>query len=75
MARPDRYWLRGLIFTLGLYILVSVAVSDRFGVFFFVMLAALALSVTLFYRLFPGSEFTTVALANFLSVRKSYNGN
>ena len=68
MARPDRYWLRGLIFTLGLYILVSVAVSDRFGVFFFVMLAALALSVTLFYRLFPGSEFTTVALANFLSV-------
>lgn len=24
MSRPDRYWLRGLALTLGLYVLVSV---------------------------------------------------
>lgn len=68
MARPDRYWLRGLTLTLGLYVLVSVAITESFGLFFFVMLAALALSVTLFYWLFPGSHFTTIALANFLSI-------
>ncbi len=68
MARPDRYWLRGLTLTLGLYLLVSVAITDTYGLFFFVMLAALALSVTLFYWLFPGSHFTTIALANFLSI-------
>ncbi|WP_193371548.1 potassium channel family protein [Pelagibius marinus] len=68
MARPDRYWLRGLTLTLGLYVLVSVAVTDTFGLFFIVMLAALGLSVTLFYWLFPGSHFTTIALANFLSI-------
>ncbi len=68
MARPDRYWLPGLTLTLGLYVLVSVAVSDTLGLFFVVMLAAVALSVTLFYWLFPGSHFTTIALANFLSI-------
>lgn len=68
MARPDRYWLRGLILTLGLYVLVSVAITESFGLFFFVMLGTLALSVTLFYWLFPGSHFTTIALANFLSI-------
>lgn len=68
MARPDRYWLRGLLLTLGLYVLVSVAITETFGLFFFVMLAALGVSVTLFYWLFPGSHFTTIALANFLSI-------
>ncbi len=68
MSRPDRYWLRGLTLTLGLYLLVSVAVTEEFGWFFLVMLAALAFSVTLFYWLFPGSHFTTIALANFLSI-------
>ncbi|WP_340119993.1 ion channel [Pelagibius sp. 7325] len=68
MARPDRYWLNGLVLTLGLYVLVSVAIADTFGLFFFLMLGALALSVTLFYWLFPGSHFTTIALANFLSI-------
>lgn len=68
MARPDRYWLHGLLLTLGLYVLVSVAITDTYGLFFFVMLGALALSVTLFYWLFPGSHFTTIALANFLSI-------
>ena len=68
MARPDRYWLRGLILTLGLYVLVSVAITESFGLFFFVMLGALGLSVTLFYWLFPGSHLTTIALANFLSI-------
>ena len=68
MERPDRYWLHGLTLTLGLYVLVSVAITDTFGLFFFVMLGALALSVTLFYWLFPGSHFTTIALANFLSI-------
>ncbi len=68
MARPDRYWLPGLTLTLGLYVLVSVAVSDTLGLFFVVMLAAVALSVTVFYWLFPGSHFTTIALANFLSI-------
>jgi voltage-gated potassium channel len=68
MARRDRYWLSGLTLTLGLYVLVSVAVSGGFGFFLLVMLGALALSVTLFYWLFPGSHFTTIALANFLSI-------
>ncbi len=68
MAKPDRYWLRGLATTLGLYVLVSVAITDTFGLFFFVMLGVLALSVTLFYWMFPGSHFTTIALANFLSI-------
>ena len=68
MARPDRYWLNGLVLTLGLYVLVSVALADTFGLVFFLMLGALALSVTLFYWLFPGSHFTTIALANFLSI-------
>ena len=68
MTRPDRYWLRGLTLTLGLYVLVSVAITDAFGLFFFLMLGALALSVTLFYWLFPGSHFTAIALANFLSI-------
>lgn len=68
MARPDRYWLRGLTLTLGLYVLVSVAVADTYGHFFFVMPVALALSMTLLYGLFPGGPFTTIALANFLSI-------
>jgi voltage-gated potassium channel len=68
VARPDRYWLRGLTLTLGLYVLVSVAITGGFGLFLLVMLAALALSVTLFYWMFPGSHFTTIALANFLSI-------
>jgi voltage-gated potassium channel len=68
MAKPDRYWLRGLTLTLGLYVLVLVAITDTYGLLFFVMLGALALSVTLFYWLFPGSHFTAIALANFLSI-------
>lgn len=68
MARPDRYWLRGLTLTLGLYVLVSLAISGDFGIFTLVMLGALVLSVTLFYWMFPGSHFTTIALANFLSI-------
>lgn len=68
MAGPDRYWLRGLVMTLGLYLLVSVAITNVYDLFFFVMLGALALSVTMFYWLFPGSYFTTIALANFLSI-------
>ncbi|MPZ11577.1 MAG: hypothetical protein GEU89_15420 [Kiloniellaceae bacterium] len=66
MARSDRYWLHGLAQTPGLYVLVSVAIADTFGLFFFVMLGTLALSVPLFYRMFPGSHFTTIALANFI---------
>lgn len=68
MPRPDRYWLRGLALTLGLYVLVSVAVTEELGLFLVVMLGVLALSVTLFYWMFPGSHFTTIALANFLSI-------
>ena len=68
MARPDRYWLRGLFVTLGLYVLVSLAIAEPFGLFFFIMLGVVALSVTLFYWLFPHSHFTTIALANFLSI-------
>ena len=68
MARPDRYWLRGLLLTLGLYVLVSVAISETICLFFIVRLAALALSITLFYWLFPGSHFTTIALACCLSI-------
>jgi voltage-gated potassium channel len=68
MARSDRYWLHGLALTLGLYVLVAVAIADTFGLFFFIMLGTLALSVPLFYRMFPGSHFTTIALANFLAI-------
>jgi voltage-gated potassium channel len=71
MVKPDRYWLRGLVLTLGLYLLVALAIVDNeelFSTFTLVMLVGLALSVSLFYRLFPGSYFTTVALANFLSI-------
>lgn len=68
MQKSDRYWLPGAILTLGLYILVSAAVQDEFGVFFFVMLGTLVTCVAMFHRLFPGSRFTTIALANFLSV-------
>lgn len=68
MQKPDRYWLPGLVLTLGLYLLVSLAVAERFDLFFFLMLGTLVVCVTLFYRLFPGSRFTTIALANFLSV-------
>lgn len=68
MSKPDRYWLPGMAFTLGLYLLVAMAVAENFGVFFFVMLGTLVFSVTLFYWLFPGSHLTTIALANFLSV-------
>jgi voltage-gated potassium channel len=68
MAKAPRYWLHGLCLTLGLYLLVSFAISDTFDTFFFVMLGALAVSVSLFYWLFPGSHFTTIALANFLSI-------
>ena len=68
MQKPDRYWLPGAVLTLGLYVLVSSAVQDEFGVFFFVMLGTLVTCVAMFHRLFPGSRFTTIALANFLSV-------
>jgi len=68
MAKPDRYWLRGLGLTLSLYVLVTFAISGTFDAFFFVMLGGLAVCVSLFYRLFPGSYFTTLALANFLSI-------
>ena len=68
MQKSDRYSLPGAVLTLSLYLLVSLAVEDEFGIFFFVMLGALAASVAMFHRLFPGSRFTTIALANFLSV-------
>lgn len=68
MTRPDRYWLHGLEMTLGLYVLVAVAIADTFGLFCFIMLGTLALSVPLFYRVFPGSHFTTIALTNFLAI-------
>lgn len=67
MARPDRYWLRGLFLPLGLYVLASLAIAEPFGLFFFIMLGVVALSVTLFYWLFTHSHFTTFALTNVLS--------
>ena len=68
MQKSDRYWLPGAILTLGLYILVSAAVQDEFGVFFFVMLGALVTWVAGFHRLFQGSRFGTIALASFPAV-------
>lgn len=68
MAKPDRNWLTAAILTLSLYVLVSLAALEEFDLFFFVMLGALIACVAMFNRLFPGSRFTTMALANFLSV-------
>ncbi len=68
MAKPDRNWLTAAVLTLSLYVLVSLAALEEFDLFFFVMLGALIGCVAMFNRLFPGSRFTTMALANFLSV-------
>ncbi len=68
MARPDRHWLAALAFTATLILLVSVAVTDVVNGFVLVMLSSVLVSTIVFFRLFPGSRFFSIAFANFLAV-------
>lgn len=68
MRQPDQHWLQAAVFTVALLVLIALATGGIGSAFFFVMLAVVFFAVTLFYVLFPGSLFFTIALADFLAV-------
>lgn len=69
MKKPDRAWLRGMLFTMTLIGLIAVASFDLTGwTFVLVLVVMVSVAVTYFYLAFPGSHFFAVALANSLGV-------
>jgi len=69
VKKPDRAWLRGMLFTMTLIGLIAVASFDLTGwTFVLVLVVMVSVAVTYFYLAFPGSHFFAVALANSLGV-------
>lgn len=61
-------WITAVAFTGLLLILISLAVADSFNLFSLTMTVFVLAAVGIFYRLFPGSFFFSIALTNFLGV-------
>lgn len=68
MEPSRKHWIAALVFTGGLIGLISLAVTEQAGYFLPVMLVTVIGSAGIFYTLFPGSRFFSVAFANFLAV-------
>jgi voltage-gated potassium channel len=64
-------WLSAVIFTAVLLGLIALSIRTVAGDLAFVLLAAVAVVVYLIHRLFPGGEFFTIALANFIGIYAS----
>jgi voltage-gated potassium channel len=64
-------WLSAVIFTGVLLGLIALSIKTVAGDLAFVLLAAVAVVVYLVHRLFPGGEFFTIALANFIGIYAS----
>src|SRR4051812_41680644 len=64
-------WLSAVIFTAVLLGLIALSIRTVAGDLAFVLLAAVAVVVYLVHRLFPGGEFFTIALANFIGIYAS----
>lgn len=64
-------WLSAVIFTAVLLELIALSIKTVAGDLAFVLLAAVAVVVYLVHRLFPGGEFFTIALANFIGIYAS----
>lgn len=67
MKRGGRLRLPAVLFTVGLISLISFAVGLHL-LYSLVTLATVALGVSLFYLIFPGSRFFTIELTNFLGM-------
>jgi voltage-gated potassium channel len=63
-----RYQLGGIVFTGIMVALVAFGLAQVVDLFFYVILGALFVGVTVMYLSFPGSGFFCIALANFLAV-------
>lgn len=61
-------WFTAVGFTGLLLILISLAVAERFDLFALTMTVFVVAAVGVFYMLFPGSSFFSIALTNFLGV-------
>ncbi|MDR3538160.1 MAG: potassium channel family protein [Acetobacteraceae bacterium] len=66
-ARLDRYWLRSVIFTVGLVGLVAMAVGADWSVTIGAI-AACSLGFGFFYLIFPGGAHFGMTVANFLAI-------
>src|SRR3954470_20158324 len=64
-------WLSAVVFTAVLLGLIALSIKTVAGDLAFVLLAAVAVVVYLVHRLFPGGEFFTIALANFIGIYAS----
>jgi voltage-gated potassium channel len=70
--RADQHgWLSAVIFTAILLGLIALSIRTVAGDLAFVLLAAVAVVVYVVHRLFPGGEFFTIALANFIGIYAS----
>lgn len=63
--------LSAVVFTGVLLALISLSIKTVAGDLAFVLLASVAVVVYIFHRLFPGGEFFTIALANFIGIYAS----
>jgi len=67
MKRPEHIHLAPVAITVGLISLISLAVGIHLG-YSLITLATVAAGVAIFYVVFPGSRFFSIAFANFLAV-------
>ncbi|NYZ16786.1 two pore domain potassium channel family protein [Azospirillum sp. RWY-5-1] len=67
-AARRRSWLSGALLTAVLLGLIALSIRSVSGDLAFVLLGSVGLVVGVIHRLFPGSQFFTLALANFIGV-------
>jgi len=68
LAERKHGWLGGVIFTVAMIALLSLAASQRFGLFFYAVFVVLIVGVAGFHLMFPRSRLFVVAFANFILV-------
>ena len=68
MQLPSRHLVFAAGFALILLVLIALATGGVANSFFLVMLVMVLGAVAMFYLIFPGSHFFTIALADFLAV-------
>ncbi|HYH17703.1 MAG TPA: ion channel [Azospirillum sp.] len=61
-------WLGGAVFTAFLLGLIALSIRSVSGDLAFVLLGSVGLVVGVFHQVFPGSQFFTLALTNFIGV-------
>lgn len=67
MKRPEHIDVVPIVVTVGMISLISLAVGTHLG-YSLITLATVAAGVAVFYVVFPGSRFFSIALANSLAV-------